>query len=116
MLCDVAYFYGLDGDIEINWGRRTSNSARENQELMADADAGRISLREYLRRRWTDLSEDEIEKIATDAERERSMREPLFNDTDYFGGGVNGDSEQTAEFTSNSDRGSGDGNPFNSQN
>lgn len=91
MLSDVAYFYGLDDTAEINWGRRTSNSARENQELMADADAGRISLREYLRRRWTDLSEDEIEKMAQEAEKEReSQSQPLFNDSNYFGDDVNG--------------------------
>lgn len=106
MLCDVAYFYGCEGEVEIQWGRRTSNSARENQELMADADAGRISKREYLRRRWTDLSEEEIEKIAKESDEEQSSRyEPQYNDMNYFGEEVaNDNSEQALELSSDSDR------------
>ena len=68
MLSDVAYFYGLDDDITIQWGRSDSNSARENDELMRDYQAGTLTLREYLKQRWPDKNESEIEKLASELE------------------------------------------------
>jgi hypothetical protein len=58
--------------------------------------------------------QEEYERILKDME---STSEPSFNDSDYFGQGAmsDEDSEQTAELTSDSDRGSGNTNSFNSQ-
>jgi hypothetical protein len=54
----------------------------------------------------------EVEKIR----EEQASQEPMFNDMNYFGDGeINGDSEQTAELTSDSDRRGGTTNPFDSQ-
>ena len=60
MLADVAYFYGYDTDVSIQWGRSTSNTARENEELIRDYQAGTITLEDYLKKRWPDMSEEEI--------------------------------------------------------
>jgi hypothetical protein len=94
MLSDVAYFYGYECDVEVQWGRAAANSARENQELLADYQAGVLSLRDYLRKRWTDLTEEEIESKAVEIEREREKKlqseqrqfgNALFDDKDYYG-------------------------------
>lgn len=93
MLTDVAHFYGYSGDVEIRFGRTTSNSARENAELLADYNAGTLPLRDYLRKRWTDMGESDIEKMAQELEakeKERAMQNSFgkspFDDTNYFGG------------------------------
>lgn len=103
MLSDVAYFYGFEGDVTIQWGRSTSNSSVENDQLLRDYQAGTITLREYLKRRWIDMSEDDIEKMATELEKkaaeEQSFDFPIgtegFND-----GGLNEDNERPIEPTS----------------
>ena len=109
MLADVAYFYGLEGEIKIEWGRAVANSSRDNQELMADYNAGTLPLRDYLRKRWTDLSEFEIERMARDIEEERSKQidtERAFEDY------LNANSKQTAQSAGNSFGGSGNKNTF----
>ena len=69
MLSDVAYFYGYDdAGISIQWGRSTSNSARENEELFRDYQGGTISLKDYLKKRWPDMSEAEIDKKVAELE------------------------------------------------
>ena len=75
MLADVAYFYGLEGEIKIEWGRAVANSSRDNQELMADYNAGTLPLKDYLRKRWPDLSEFEIERMANDIAAERQQQQ-----------------------------------------
>lgn len=93
MLSDVAYFYGYENDeLTIEWGRAAANSARENQELMTDYQAGTLPLKTYLRKRWTDLSEEEVDALAIEIEaerkklsREKSQYGSLFNDSDYYG-------------------------------
>lgn len=89
MLSDVAYFYGYEGEITIEWGRAAANSSRENQELMTDYQAGTLPLRDYLRKRWTDLSESEIEEMAKRVEekqeKDNAFGGGLFNDKDYYG-------------------------------
>lgn len=91
MLTDVASFYGFTDRVELNWGRAGANSATENQELLSDYQAGVMPLRRYLKKRWADLSEDEIEQWAQEIEAEqkqKSERESfgnnLFNDKDYY--------------------------------
>ena len=78
MLADVAYFYGYDTDVTIQWGRSTSNSARENEELLRDYQAGTLTLKDYLKKRWPDMSEKEIKKKAAELE-EKARKEAAFN-------------------------------------
>lgn len=94
MLSDVAYFYGYDAPIEVQWGRASVNTERQNRELLADFQAGTLSLRDYLRKRWTDLTEEDIEKKAVELEQlqeKRAMQEQnkyggaLFDEKDYYG-------------------------------
>lgn len=97
MLADVAYFYGYEDEVTIEWGRAVANTSRENQELMADYNAGTLPLRDYLRKRWTDLSESEIEEMASRVEekqeKDRAYGGALFNDKDYYGDQSNGGGE-----------------------
>lgn len=92
MLKDVAYFYGFTDEITIEWGRSTANSARENSELLEDYRAGTLPLRAYLRKRWPDMSEEEVEEMAATIEEEQRQRRQealggaLFNEKDYYGG------------------------------
>lgn len=79
MLQDVANFYGFDDRIEISWGRAGVNTSTENSELLADYQAGTLTLRGYLRRRWSDLSEEEIEKMAQELEAEKAADRNAFN-------------------------------------
>lgn len=93
MLADVLYFYGVEGDAAIEWGRATSNTQTENEQLIADYREGTLPLRDYLRKRWTDLGEDEIEDMARRAEQEfAERREQELNAPE-----VSYDSEQTIE-------------------
>lgn len=109
MLADVLAFYGIEGEVTIEWGRAAVNSAQENEELLRDYQAGTLPLRTYLRKRWVDLSEEEVEKMAQEIEAERSeqteytMNEYLRQLNDYskqtaqpsgFGLGGSGDEDQ----------------------
>ncbi len=69
MLSDVLYFYGFEGKATIQWGKSAYNSASENEQLLRDYQAGTIALREYLKRRWVDMSEDDIEQMAQELEK-----------------------------------------------
>lgn len=101
MLSDVAYFYGFTGEVGIQWGRASANSARENQELLEDYRTGTLPLRDYLRKRWPDLGEEEVENMATEIERQD--REKFdYSEEDYARDLSNGDSEPTAQFTGDS--------------
>lgn len=87
MLCDLARFYGFSDTVEIEWGRAGVNTSTENRELLEAYQAGTITLRSLLRRRWTDLSEEEIEKMAQELEEERSRQSFGVNEPaeGYFG-------------------------------
>lgn len=78
MLNDVAYFYGFEDDVSIQWGRNTSNSARENEELMRDYQAGTILLEDYLKKRWPDMTEEEI-KVKVQKLEEKKKEAEAFN-------------------------------------
>ena len=106
LLSDIAYFYGFEYDAEIEWGKAASNSARTNQELLSEYQAGVLSLRDYLRKRWTDLTEEEIEQKATEleqkAEKDRAQEQAfggnaLFDEKDYYGNGNELESESKDE-------------------
>ena len=93
MLTDVAKFYGFDDAcIEIAWGRAGSNTSAVNDELLKDYQAGVLPLRKYLKKRWSDLSEEEVEEWATEIEAEQKTKAERdnfggfsFNDSDYLG-------------------------------
>lgn len=75
MLADVAAFYGFTSGITINWNRSSVNSAVENSALLADYQAGTLPLREYLKRRWRDLTDEDIaewiRELDSDAAKQR---------------------------------------------
>lgn len=99
MLADMLYFYGIDGKVTIEWGRAAVNSSQENEELLRDYQAGTLPLRTYLRKRWTDLSEEEVEKMAQEIEQERRNEmytDPLSEEYPYD------DREPTAEHAGDS--------------
>ena len=100
MLADVLYFYGIDGEVTIEWGRAAVNSAQENEELLRDYQAGALPLRTYLRKRWTDLSEEEVEKMAQEIEMER--REQYELTMDEYVRVLNENSQQPAEYAGDS--------------
>lgn len=92
MIADVLDYYGVVGRVEIQWGISRINSPQQNQELLSEYNAGTLTLRQYLRRRWKELSETEIEDMAVEIEEEMAKRKNssdggLFNEKDYFGGG-----------------------------
>lgn len=98
MLNDVAAFYGFTDKVEIEWGRAGANTSTENQELLSDYQAGVLPLRKYLKKRWSDLSEEEVDAWAMDIEQEQDKKQQResfgnypFNDSDYFdsGEGIN---------------------------
>lgn len=89
MFEDVARFYNFTDRVEIEWGRAGVNSSTENKELLEDYRAGTLPLKQYLKRRWNDLSEDEIDAWVKDienAQKSNAFGGALFNDADYFGG------------------------------
>ena len=104
MLTDVARFYGFDDAcIEIAWGRASSNTAAVNDELLRDYQAGVLPLRKYLKKRWSDLSEEEVEEWATEIESEQQKKAErdnfgggMFDDKDYYGDGEVKDDENSA--------------------
>lgn len=94
MLCDVAAFYGYTDKVEIAWGRSGTNTLQQNQALLADYQSGVLPLKEYLKKRWNDLSEEEIEVWAAEVENERDKKvkretfgQGFFDDKNYFGDG-----------------------------
>lgn len=102
MFTDVAKFYGYDNAcIEIAWGRAGSNTTSVNDELLNDYKEGVLPLRKYLKKRWSDLSEEEVEEWATEIESEQQKKAErdnfgggMFDDKDYFGSGeVNGNED-----------------------
>ena len=74
MLADTARFYGFRSRVEIEWGRAGVNTSTENQELLEDYRAGTLPIRHYLKRRWPDLSEEEIEQMAQEIEAEKQQQ------------------------------------------
>ena len=92
MLSDVAHFYGFESKISVLWGRSTSNSAKENDDLLRNYQAGTLTLREYLRLRWSERSEEEIEKLAQEIEEEREKNTA-------FDFGISDDGGEYGEFS-----------------
>lgn len=94
MLADVAFFYGKDDTgVSIQWGRASANSARENEELFRDYQGGTLTLEDYLKKRWPDMTEAEIKKKAAELEAKQkeaaSLDFPLGVSETGFGGDIN---------------------------
>lgn len=89
MFEDVAKFYGFSDKAEIEWGRAGVNTSTENKELLEDFRSGTLPLREYLKRRWNDLSEEEIDSWVKDVEKQQKAQafgSAAFDPANYFGG------------------------------
>lgn len=62
MLSAVANFYGFKTDVIITWNRYGINSVTENQSLLADYQAGTIPKREYIQRRFSNLTSKQLDE------------------------------------------------------
>lgn len=62
MLEDVAEFYEWSSVPDITWNRSSGMTAQENKQLLEEFNAGVLPIREYLKKRWRDLTDDEVEK------------------------------------------------------
>ena len=103
MLADVAKFYGFTSTAEIVWGKMNVNTSGQNRQLLEEYQAGALPLREYLKRRYTELSEKEIDKWIAEIDEQDKKKQvqygnALFDDKDYYGNsdvqggdGVNGE-------------------------
>lgn len=94
LLTDVALFYGFTDSVEIVWGRTNINTAQQNKQLLEEYIQGALPLREYLKRRYSELSQEEVEKWAVEIEkqeerkaRQNAFGQSLYNEQDYFGDG-----------------------------
>lgn len=98
LLTAVAAFYGYNGTVEINWGKEGGNSAQENRMLLEEYQAGVLPRREYLKKRYPDLDETELDKweLAIIKEAEERQKNETFggafiNEKDYYGDGSEGE-------------------------
>ena len=97
MLKDIAKFYGYEDDIEISWGTPNVNNSQRNEELLNEYREGVLTLEKYLKKRWTDLSEEEVRQWAEEIKAEQ--KDKSFNDiNEFYKEGIN-DSEQAAELS-----------------
>lgn len=108
MLSDVLYFYDVPGTVTIQWGAARVNSSTENAELLQEYQAGALTLKQYLRRRWKELSETEVEDMAAEIEAERAEQQQFTEES--FLRYQNDNSKPTAELASDSFGGSGNTN------
>lgn len=74
MLADLAAFYELTDDVSIVWNKATSNTAEQNEDLAKEVEAGRIPFREYLKRKYRDLTEEQISEWEAYYENHKQMQ------------------------------------------
>lgn len=80
MLRDICSFYGLLGeDAHIVWNRYGVNSPQENQELLAEQTAGLLPKEEFIRRRYPDLTDKQIQEWLAKLEQETPTMERNYN-------------------------------------
>lgn len=87
MLTDIATYYGYVESISITWNKTSQTTATDLEQLRADYQAGLLPRKEYLKRRWRDLSEEEINRMAEELEEEDKKKQAraqkaLFGDFD----------------------------------
>ncbi|MBQ0099421.1 MAG: hypothetical protein KBS91_02600 [Firmicutes bacterium] len=70
MLNVISAFYGY-GEVEIEWGRAGKNSSEVNQQLLSEYQAGTLTLKQYLMKRWIDKTEKEIDEMVKENNDER---------------------------------------------
>jgi hypothetical protein len=94
LLKDVALYYGFSDSAEIVWGRTNINTSQQNRQLLEELNSDALPLREYLKRRYPELSEVEVEKWAKEIEKQKSEKakreqasygNALFDDRDMYG-------------------------------
>lgn len=92
LLKDIAQFYGFNDTVEIVWGRTNINSAMQNRQLLEEYTSGVLPLKEYIKRRYPELSEEEVEIWALEIEKQEerkakqnSFGQMPFNEKDYYG-------------------------------
>ena len=90
MLNDIAKFYGFTEKVEISWGTPSVNSSQRNQDLLNEYQAGTITLEKYLKKRWTELSEEEAHEWAEEIKKEQNEKNSA--DLSEFYDGLNDDS------------------------
>lgn len=80
MLRDICSFYGLLGeDAHIVWNRYGVNSPQENQELLAEQTAGLLPKEEFIRRRYPDLTDKQVQEWLAKLEQETPAMERAYN-------------------------------------
>ena len=92
LLTDVAKFYGFSSTAEIVWGKMNVNTAGQNRQLLEEYQAGALPLREYIKRRYPELSEEEVETWAVELEKQQKQKEQaqygsLFGESDLYANG-----------------------------
>lgn len=92
LLADVAKFYGFSSTAEIVWGKTNVNSAGQNRQLLEEYQAGALPLREYIKRRYSELPQEEVEKWAVELEKQQKQKEQaqyggLFGENDLYANG-----------------------------
>lgn len=91
LLNDVASFYGFTATAEIVWGKMNVNTAGQNRQLLEELQADALPLREYIKRRYPELSEDEVDEWMRQLEAQKKSKSQeqygnaLFDDKDYYG-------------------------------
>ena len=82
---DLARILFCDEEPEIEWGCAGSTTKEKDQALQ-EYNAGLMTVKQYLRAVYRDLSEEEIEERAIEIMEEQKKREEKgFNESNYFG-------------------------------
>lgn len=68
MLEEVATFYGWTAIPDITWNRASGAVKQDNAELLEEYKAGVLPLREYIKKRWKDLTDDEVDEWVAEIE------------------------------------------------
>ena len=79
MLKAVARFYGHIEDVQIIWNKYGVNTPQENATLMSEYQAGLMTKREYLKRRFPDLTDDQVDKWIEELKEEEPPMQQAFN-------------------------------------
>lgn len=80
LMQDVCAFYGLKGDdAHIVWNKYGVNSPQENQELLAEYTAGLLPKREFVKRRYPDLTDKQVDEWLAELEAETPQMEKDYN-------------------------------------
>ena len=79
LLKAVARFHGLVEDVQIVWNKYGVNTPQENATLMSEYQAGLMTKREYLKRRFPDLTDDQVDQWLAELAEEEPPMQNAFN-------------------------------------